>query len=115
MKTIVIKSQAEKDSKIKEAIEYCLEFHDKYWAARTISILIDCDFRDAKQEAEKFLGIYKEQPKQKEYFQMAVRKDASYRWIIVDDLVDREFKCSTGKEIYIDYERKILEHTKVVL
>lgn len=102
-------------SKLKEVVEYCLEFHDKFWASKTIAILLDCDFRDAKQEAEKFLGIYKEQPKQKEYFQMAVRTNSGHAWYVCDDLIDRSFKDSTGKELYKNYERKILEHTKVVL
>lgn len=59
--------------------------------------------------------IYKEEPKHKEYFQMAVRRDRSCCWIVSDDLVDRDFKCSTGEECAKGYERKILEHTKVVL
>jgi len=40
---------------VKEVIEYCLENHKYMWAATIISMLLGCEFRDCKEEAEKYL------------------------------------------------------------
>lgn len=37
-----------------EVLNYCKPHTDKMWAAKTISILLGCDFRDAKQTIETF-------------------------------------------------------------
>lgn len=39
-------------NKHKEALEYCYDHLDKMWAAKVTSILLDCDFRDAKTYAK---------------------------------------------------------------
>lgn len=48
-------SYGELEGRITEAVEYCLPFVHYMWAARTISILLNCDFRDAKEVAESYL------------------------------------------------------------
>lgn len=45
----------ELEERIAEAVEYCHPFVHYMWAARTISILLNCDFRDAKEVAESYL------------------------------------------------------------
>jgi hypothetical protein len=44
------------DSKIKRhaVIEYCYDHLDKMWAAKVVSILLGCDFRNAKEHADLF-------------------------------------------------------------
>lgn len=41
--------------KREEVIRYCLPHVEMMWAASIIGILLDCDFRDAKQAAEAYL------------------------------------------------------------
>lgn len=36
----------------REVLEYCYDHLDKMWAAKVASILLDCDFRDAKTYAK---------------------------------------------------------------
>jgi hypothetical protein len=36
----------------REVLEYCYDHLDKMWAAKVTSILLDCDFRDAKGYAK---------------------------------------------------------------
>lgn len=48
----------DQEQKIVEVIEYCLPHTEKMWAARIISILLKCDFRDAKKNAESYLEEY---------------------------------------------------------
>lgn len=43
------------DAKKQEIIKYCLKSSEFMWAANIISILLDCDFRDAEYEAKKYL------------------------------------------------------------
>lgn len=38
--------------KRKAVIDYCYDHLDKMWAARVVSILLGCDFRDAKEMAD---------------------------------------------------------------
>jgi hypothetical protein len=45
----------EKDrEKIEEILKYCMP-HLKYmWAAKIVGIILDCDFRDSRQELKKY-------------------------------------------------------------
>lgn len=38
-----------------ETIRYCLGNTDYMWAAKMISIVLNCDFRDAKEKGESYL------------------------------------------------------------
>lgn len=40
--------------KAKSVIDYCYEHLDKMWASRITGILLGCDFRDAKSNADEF-------------------------------------------------------------
>lgn len=41
--------------RIAKVVKYCQPYVNMMWASRIIGILLDCDFRDADLEAEKFL------------------------------------------------------------
>jgi hypothetical protein len=41
-------------TKTKAVVEYCYDHLDKMWAAKVTSILLGCDFRDAKEHADEF-------------------------------------------------------------
>ena len=41
---------------VKEILLYCRPHLDKMWAASIVSMLLDCDFRDAKEKAETTLN-----------------------------------------------------------
>lgn len=41
-------------AKQKEILEYCRNNTHLMWAAKIVSIALDCDFRDAEYELEKF-------------------------------------------------------------
>lgn len=43
------------DEQISELINYCLPHHEKMWAAKVLGIVFDCDFRDSKEAAEKWI------------------------------------------------------------
>jgi hypothetical protein len=45
--------RAEMPKKIEEIVNYCSPHLDEMWAARIVSILIGCDFRDASGELAK--------------------------------------------------------------
>jgi hypothetical protein len=45
--------------KNKAVIEYCYDHLDKMWAATIVGMILDCDFRDSKEQADYFLSIYK--------------------------------------------------------
>jgi hypothetical protein len=45
----------DQEQKIVEVIEYCLPHTEKMWAAKIISILLNCDFKESKQAAESYL------------------------------------------------------------
>ena len=45
--------RAEMPKKIEEIVNYCAPHLDEMWAARIVSILIGCDFRDASGELAK--------------------------------------------------------------
>jgi lysyl-tRNA synthetase class I len=40
----------------KQTLIYCRDYLEYMWAANTASLLLNCDFRDSKEELEKFLG-----------------------------------------------------------
>ena len=46
--------------KTKAVIDYCYEHLDKMWVARVVSILVGCDFRDAKSYADSFYSFCEE-------------------------------------------------------
>ena len=46
------------EGRVAEAIEYLIKHCEYMWAAKTISILLKCDFRDSKEVATNFLRIY---------------------------------------------------------
>lgn len=40
--------------KTKEILEYCRPHTDQMWAANIVSIILNCDFRDAKQKLNEY-------------------------------------------------------------
>lgn len=46
--------------KIKEVLDYCEPHLEQMWAAKVSSILLSCDFRDAKQHKKKYDSWYEE-------------------------------------------------------
>lgn len=40
----------------KEILEYCRPHTDKMWAANIVSIILNCDFRDAKQKLNEYFS-----------------------------------------------------------
>jgi len=38
-----------------EVIQYCYPHLEKMWAAKIVGILLDCDFRDAKEFADRYI------------------------------------------------------------
>lgn len=47
---------SKEQEKLTDIIRYCAPHADNMWAATIISKILDCDFRDAKQEAEWLLS-----------------------------------------------------------
>lgn len=43
------------EEKINEVIRYCYPYVEQFWAANIIGILLDCDFRDAPEDAKEYL------------------------------------------------------------
>lgn len=54
--------QVNKDDmiKTKAVIDYCYNHLEQMWAARVVSLLLGCDFRDAKLHADKFNEVCEE-------------------------------------------------------
>lgn len=46
--------------KTKAVIDYCYNHLEQMWAARAVSLLLGCDFRDAKFHANKFYEVCEE-------------------------------------------------------
>jgi hypothetical protein len=46
--------------KKKAIVDYCYPYLDKMWASHIVGIILICDFRDAKQYANKFFDYCKE-------------------------------------------------------
>jgi hypothetical protein len=55
--------QREQDylTKQKTVVEYCYDHLDKMWAAKITGILLGCDFRDAKENADEFFKYCEEE------------------------------------------------------
>jgi hypothetical protein len=49
------KYKLKENSRFVDIVKYCAPHADNMWAAKIISIVLDCDFRDAKREAERYL------------------------------------------------------------
>lgn len=41
-----------------EVLLYCSKYLDYMWASTIVSILLECDFRDSKEELEKYFIEY---------------------------------------------------------
>lgn len=39
-----------------EVLEYCEAYTDQMWAASIVSIILNCDFRDAKQKLNEYFA-----------------------------------------------------------
>jgi len=46
--------------KDREILEYCEPYMEYFWASRIVGILLDCDFKDAKTELNKFKVMTKD-------------------------------------------------------
>lgn len=51
----------ESQIKLNKILNYCYHNVEKMWAASIIGEILDCDFRDAKREAEFFMGLITEE------------------------------------------------------
>lgn len=40
-----------------EVLKYCRPHTDQMWAANIVSIILNCDFRDAKQKLNEYFNI----------------------------------------------------------
>ena len=56
LNTALQKEIAERDTKIKEVLEYCNNQTQFMWAARIVSILLGCDFRDSGEKVKEFIN-----------------------------------------------------------
>ena len=66
--------------KKKEIVEYCYDSLEQMWSARIVGILLECDFRDAKQYADKYLGRPKKMVK-KTMWRLAIHEFGGYKWL----------------------------------
>lgn len=48
---------AKKSNQNNEVLKYCRPHTDQMWAANIVSIILNCDFRDAKQKLDEYFNI----------------------------------------------------------
>jgi len=47
---------AEEFNKLEEILKVCMPHLEYMWAAKIVGIILDCDFRDSRQELKKYWG-----------------------------------------------------------
>ena len=77
--------------KKKEIVEYCYDSLEQMWSARIVGILLECDFRDAKQYADKYLGRPKKMVK-KTMWQAIYKQGKTY-------LMERTYLYESKEEV----------------